>query len=113
MQINELRRLDSRLLADLHQPGRFKCHERSTEERLVSGERHLSERAGAMARVGDGVPGMPRQGPGDAAQQSASDRKRIPELERELRRKDRALAETAALLVLTKTLGIYNGGADE
>ncbi len=34
--------------------------------------------------------------------QAATDRRRIRELERELRRKDRALAETAALLVLTK-----------
>jgi hypothetical protein len=47
-------------------------------------------------------------------QQTSSDRKRIRELERELRRKDRALAETAALLVLTKKLSaIYSGGADE
>ncbi len=35
-------------------------------------------------------------------QATREDRKRIKELERELRRKDRALAETAALLVLSK-----------
>jgi hypothetical protein len=35
-------------------------------------------------------------------QATRSDRKRIKELERELLRKDRALAETAALLVLSK-----------
>ncbi|HYN63468.1 MAG TPA: IS3 family transposase [Candidatus Limnocylindrales bacterium] len=35
-------------------------------------------------------------------QQTRHDRRRIKELERELRRKDRALAETAALLVLSK-----------
>jgi DNA-binding transcriptional MerR regulator len=35
-------------------------------------------------------------------QQTKHDRRRIKELERELRRKDKALAETAALLVLSK-----------
>jgi transposase-like protein len=35
-------------------------------------------------------------------QQTRQDRRRILELERELRRKDKALAETAALLVLSK-----------
>ncbi len=39
------------------------------------------------------------------------DRKRIKELERELLRKDRALAETAALLVLSKKVAaIFNQG---
>jgi hypothetical protein len=39
---------------------------------------------------------------------------RIKELERELLRKDRALAETAALLVLSKkVLAIFNKGEDE
>ena len=36
-----------------------------------------------------------------------SDKKRIKELERELRRKDKALAETAALLVLGKKFDAY------
>ncbi len=41
------------------------------------------------------------------------DRKRIKELERELLRKDRALAETAALLVLSKKVAaIYSRGED-
>lgn len=35
-------------------------------------------------------------------QQQKSDRRRIKELERELNRKEKALAETAALLVLAK-----------
>ena len=35
-------------------------------------------------------------------QQTRQDRRRIKELEREVRRKDKALAETAALLVLSK-----------
>ena len=47
-------------------------------------------------------------------QQTRQANKRIKELERELRRKDKALAETAALLVLSKKLSaIYGEGADE
>ena len=47
-------------------------------------------------------------------QQTRVDRKRIKELERELLRKDKALAETAALLVLSKKLSaIFHGSADE
>jgi hypothetical protein len=42
------------------------------------------------------------------------DRKRIKELERELLRKDRALAEAAALLVLSKKVSaLFNKGEDE
>ena len=47
-------------------------------------------------------------------QQTKQDRRRIKELERELRRKDKALAETAALLVLSKKVAaIFNTGEDE
>ncbi len=49
-------------------------------------------------------------------QQTKHDRRRIKELEREVRRKDKALAETAALLVLSKKLeAIFNKdkGEDE
>ena len=47
-------------------------------------------------------------------QATRQDRKRIKELERELLRKDRALAETAALLVLSKKVqAIFNKGEDE
>jgi len=47
-------------------------------------------------------------------QATRQDRKRIKELERELLRKDRALAETAALLVLSKKLeAIFHKGEDE
>lgn len=43
-----------------------------------------------------------------------ADRRRIKELERELRRKDKALAETAALLVLSKKLeAIFPRDKDE
>jgi transposase len=46
--------------------------------------------------------------------ETAADRKRIKELERELRRKDKALAEAAALLVLSKKLeAIFHKGGDE
>ena len=47
-------------------------------------------------------------------QATRKDRKRIKELERELLRKDRALAETAALLVLSKKVeAIFRRGEDE
>jgi transposase len=47
-------------------------------------------------------------------QATRQDRKRIKELERDLRRKNAALAETAALLVLSKKLeAIFNKGEDE
>lgn len=39
-----------------------------------------------------------------SGRETRADRRRIKELERELRRKDKALAETAALLVLSKKL---------
>ena len=54
--------------------------------------------------------GAPRvAGAADARQ----DRRRIKELERELHRKDKALAETAALLVLSKKLSaIFHMGED-
>jgi transposase-like protein len=42
-------------------------------------------------------------------QQTRQDRRRIKELEREVRRKDKALAETAALLVLSRKLeAVFN-----
>ena len=47
-------------------------------------------------------------------QSTRHDKKRIKELERELLRKDRALAETAALLVLSKKVAvIFNRGEAE
>lgn len=47
-------------------------------------------------------------------QATRADRKRIKELERDLQRKERALAETAALLVLSKKVAaIFNKGEDE
>ena len=50
----------------------------------------------------------------ESPQATRQDRKRIKELERDLLRKDRALAETAALLVLSKKVAaIFNKGEDE
>lgn len=47
-------------------------------------------------------------------QATRADRKRIKELERDLLRKDRALAEAAALLVLSKKVAaIFSKGEDE
>jgi transposase-like protein len=48
-----------------------------------------------------------------SAVEAREDRRRVKELERELRRKDKALAETAALLVLTKKLSaVFHEGED-
>ena len=45
---------------------------------------------------------------------NGAERRRVKELERELRRKDRALAEAAALLVLSKKLSaIFQEDAEE
>ena len=49
-----------------------------------------------------------------APSQSKEDRLRIQELERDLKRKNKALAETAALLVLSKEMAaIFRKGEDE
>jgi transposase len=46
--------------------------------------------------------------------QTKEDQRRIKELERDLRRKNAALAETAALLVLSKKMeALFNKGGDE
>ena len=50
---------------------------------------------------------------GTKASARGGDAKRIKELERELRRKDKALAETAALLVLQKKVREIWGDADD
>ena len=51
--------------------------------------------------------------PSGRAKRSAADVKRIRELERELRRKDKALAETAALLALKKKARAIWGDEDD
>ena len=78
---------------------------------MVSKTGHLSERtervaAGCARCVGQAVCGACRGA-------TKADRRRIAELERELRRKEKALAETAALLVLSKKLeAIFHKDAD-
>ena len=52
-------------------------------------------------------------GPNVKAPSSSAEAKRIRELERELLRKDKALAETAALLVLKKRVQEYWGDEDD
>ena len=48
-----------------------------------------------------------------SAVEARQDRRRVKELERELHRKDKALAETAALLVLRKKLdAVFHDGED-
>ena len=51
--------------------------------------------------------------PGRTDKSSAADRTRIKELERELHRKEKALAEAAALLVLRKKLEALNWFEDD
>lgn len=60
----------------------------------------------AAAEAALGAPAQPRPGHSPEAQ-------RIRELERELRRKDKALAETAALLVLKKKVQAIWGDEDD
>jgi hypothetical protein len=49
-----------------------------------------------------------------SAVEARQDHRRVKELERELHRKDKALAETAALLVLSKKLAaVFHQGEDE
>lgn len=49
----------------------------------------------------------------DAQKAARADKMRIRALERELRRKDRALAETAALLVLQEKLGALRSSEED
>lgn len=52
-------------------------------------------------------------GPRSKTPAASADAKRVRELERELLRKDKALAETAALLVLKKKVHEYWGDEDD
>lgn len=51
--------------------------------------------------------------PQGASSSGTADRRRVVHLERELARKDKALAEAAALLLLQKKLRAYLGGEDD
>jgi hypothetical protein len=75
---------------------------------------HLHEletwRKAALEALGEPKPASASRPPS----QSKQDRRRIQELERDLRRKNAALAETAALLVLSKKLeAIFQKGEAE
>jgi transposase len=64
------------------------------------------------AIAGLGEPGAANTGAA-SAMDARQDRRRVKELERELHRKDKALAETAALLVLSKKLSaVFHLGED-
>ncbi len=60
----------------------------------------------------DGVSSSPER-KRQELKQSKADRKRVRQLEKELRRKEKALAETAALLVLRKKLNAFYGEEPE
>jgi len=54
------------------------------------------------------------EAPRTSVQEAKQNRRKIKELERDIRRKDKALAETAALLVLSKKVAaIFNRDMDE
>ena len=70
----------------------------------------VSERTGWLETGCHAGLGEPRAA---SAVEARQDRRRVKELERELRRKDKALAETAALLVLAKKLkAVFHEGED-
>ena len=79
-------------------------------EKLV-GAREISRIADL---AGEGFRGMPDGGDLSAAGRTerAADKKKIKELEKELHRKDRALAETTALLVLKKKADLIWGSGE-
>ena len=59
------------------------------------------------------IGGLQSQAPHKKAKGKSEDSRRIQQLERELHRKDKALAETAALLVLKKKAQAIWGGEDD
>lgn len=86
--------------------GPFRCRTdddgngRGQQERMVPRQRCVPARTGDVAGQCDVSPG--RGGAAPRAQEAKQNRRKIKELEREIRRKDKAFAETAALLVLSK-----------
>ena len=70
----------------------------------------IAWRQSAINALGDSKPAAMQR----PASQAKEDRLRIQQLERDLKRKNAALAETAALLVLSKKMEeIFNKGGDE
>ncbi len=86
----------------------MKCRPRSAEILSTYAQQLAAWQQSATQALAE--PGQARASP----LQTQQARRRIKELERELLRKDRALAGTAALLVLSKKVGaIFNMGEAE
>jgi len=85
----------------------FSIRSRYTEDTLAEAyARGVRQKRDAIAGLGE-----PRAA---SAVEARQDRRRVKELERELHRKDKALAETAALLVLSKKLSaVFHQSEDE
>ena len=66
-----------------------------------------------LERFREEVQGAVVAGMRTAARGESPDAKRVKELEKELRRKEKALAETAAILVLRKKLSAFFSAAEE
>jgi transposase len=80
------------------------CRKKGLFAEQVAAWRQVCKEANAEAVMSSAV----------TRQQAQKDKKRIRELEKDLRRKEKALAETAALLVLRKKLGaIWGKDEDE
>ena len=71
---------------------------------------HAAELEGWRHVVAEALQG---RSPASAPVMSSADRKRIQHLERELDRKEKALAEAAVLLLLQKKVRVYLGDEDE
>ena len=83
------------------------CRKRGLYPAQITAWRSACEQANDWARIGIGA-STARLG-----QATKNEKKRIRDLERELARKDRALAETAALLVLRKKASAIWGGDED
>lgn len=79
------------------------CRRKGLLPEQIAQWRRTCEQANARAAVSER----------EAREQEKSSRKRIRLLEQELRRKDAALAEAAALLVLRKKLAAFRGEVEE
>lgn len=79
------------------------CRRKGLYPEQIERWREACEQANAKAAVSER----------EAREQEKSSRKRIRELERELRRKESALAEAAALLVLRKKFAAFRGEVGE
>lgn len=79
------------------------CRRKGLYPEQIERWREACEQANAKAAVSER----------EAREQEKSSRKRIRDLERELRRKESALAEAAALLVLRKKFAAFRGEVEE